>query len=113
MKAKVLVVFLCVMVALASLSIGKAEAAFVYVTCTISAAGGISNGSSYIIVTDTNTGAPAFPANTRLTLDNSTNQSKEFLASALTAWANAGNVEILVNTPVAAFDLCFGVACKK
>ena len=110
---KALVVVLCVMVGLASLSIGKAEAAFTYVTATISAAGGISNGSSYIVVTDINTTTPAFPPNTRLVLDNSTNQQNQFLASALTAWANSGNVEILVNTPVAAFDLCFGVAVKK
>ena len=53
MKAKVLVVALCVMMGLAAFSIGTANAALAYYTCTISAAGGINNDNSYVIVTDT------------------------------------------------------------
>jgi hypothetical protein len=113
MKAKALVVVLCVMMGLAALSIGTAQAAFTYVTATVSATGGISNGSSYAVLTDVNTGTPAFPANSQLIFDNSTLQSNQFLAAALTAWSTGGKVRVLVNTPVNPFDLIFGVACTN
>jgi hypothetical protein len=111
MKVKGLVVALCLMLGVLAFSIGSANAAFTYYTCTISAAGGISNGSVYIIVTDT-AATPAF-TDTYFVLDNSTGQANQFLAAALTAWASAGKVKVLLNTPINAYDLCFGVACTN
>ena len=112
MKSKALVVVLCVMM-VAALSIGTAQAAFTYVTATVAATGGISNGQSYAVCTDVNTAAPAFPADSQLIFDNSTNQSNQYLAAALTAWSTGGKVRLLVNTPVNPFDIIFGVACTN
>ena len=111
MKAKKLMGVLCLMLGLAAFSIGTAQAAITYVTATVSAAGAISNGSSYVILTDVNTASPAFPANSQMILDNSTLQANQFLAAALTAWASTGKVRVLVDAPAVPFSVIFGVAC--
>jgi hypothetical protein len=80
-----MVVVLCVM-GLAVLAIDRADAAFVYVNCTLSECGTVTNGANFIVVTDTS-GAPAFPANTTLILDNTNLHGKEMLAAALTAYS--------------------------
>lgn len=106
---KGLVVALCLMLGVAVFSIGTANAAFTYFTCTISAAGGISNGNAYVILTDVG----ATFTDTYLVLDNSTSQANQFLAAALTAWSTGGKVKVLLNTPVNPYDFCFGVACTN
>lgn len=111
MKRKALVVALCLLMGVAAVSIGTANAAFTYYTCTISAAGATGAGSPYITVTD----AAATPAFTNFTfiLDNSVGQANACLAAALTAWASDGNVKIFINSPPANYDTCFSVAVTK
>lgn len=106
---KALVVALCVMLGVAM--VAPANAAFTYFTCTVSATGGISNGSVYAILTDAATPSTFGPI--QLTLDNSTGQANQYLAAALTAWSTGGKVRVLANTPVNAFDTIFGVACTN
>jgi hypothetical protein len=111
MKAKKLMVVLCLMVGMVAFSLGTANAAFSYFTCTISATGATGAGAPYITVTDA-ASPPTFTDFTFI-LDNSAGQANACLAAALTAWANSGNVKIFLNAPPANYDLCYSVAVVK
>jgi hypothetical protein len=107
MKAKVLVVALCLMMGL----VGTANAAFTYYTCTISVARVTGAGSPYITVTDT-AATPAFTNNTFI-LDNSANQANASLAAALTAWSTGGKVVVFADSANLSYGPAFSVACTN
>jgi len=109
MKAKKVMVVFCLMLGLVAFSLGTANAAFTYFTCTLSAAGATGAGAPYITVSDLGATFTDFT----FILDNSALQANSSLAAALTAWANSGNVKIFINSPPAQFDPCYSVAVIK
>jgi hypothetical protein len=97
-KKAIFVALLCVM-GLAALSIGNAEAAPPWYTCTISLAGTTDSGYYVVTLSDTTTPTPVFTDMTFLLSPGSAFQ-KEMYAAALTAFANSTNVS--VNIPYVA-----------
>jgi|GEM_PF-2270719 len=90
MKRKGLMVVLCVLM-LGALAVGSAQAGQWY-TCTVNQAG-TSGAVFFVQITDT-AQTPAWTGARYFFLDNSAGNAKSMLASSLTAWANAGKIQI-------------------
>jgi hypothetical protein len=92
-KKAILVVLLCVM-GLAALSIGNAEAAPPWYTCTISQVG--SNWVSYVVTLSDMTKPNPLFTNVMFTIDK--DNDKEMYSAALTAFASGCNVLVYLNS---------------
>jgi len=94
MKRKALKVVLC-LVMLGVLAVSSAQAGQWY-TCTVNQAG-TSFAAYFLVVTDT-AATPAF-TNRMFFIDTSAGNQKSMLAAALTAWANAGKIQMWLDSP--------------
>jgi hypothetical protein len=109
MKKKVMLVVLLSFMGLAALSIGNAEAAGPWYTCTISQAG--SNWAGYVVtLTDTAT-TPTF-SNVQFVIDTNGGKQKEIYAAALTALANSTNVVAYMSATTAG-SKCYAIYATK
>lgn len=111
-KKAMLVALLCVM-GLATLSIGNAEAAGPWYTCTISQAG--SNWVGYV-VTLSDTATPASFTNVSFVIDTTgsggVSKAKEIYAAALSAWANSSYV-VAYMSALTAGSKCYALYATK
>jgi hypothetical protein len=107
-KKLMLVALLCVM-GLTALSIGNAEAAGPWYTCTISQAG--SNWVGYVVTLSDTAATPAF-TNVAYVIDTVAGKQKEIYAAALSAWANSSYV-VAYMSPVTAGAKCYAIYATK
>ena len=93
MKKKVLLIALLCAMGMATLSVGNADAAAGFYTCTITQTGANYWGYYIVYMTD-NAATPAFTNQAFFIPDNGTGINKSIYAAALTAFANSTNVNV-------------------
>lgn len=104
MKKKVMLVALLCVLGMTTLSIGNANAAQGFYTCTVNATGAMWWGFQTVTLTDN---GAAFGPQEYFILEDGTGMSKSMYAAALTAFANSTSVKAYLDTTASTVYLLY------